>query len=172
MSYPTLPFALVNFLAGASKERASLRKGPRHVTVVAQFDKGVRTRRYEVETDDHWTAVLQGAIGLYSEGQIDTMALIYPTNGGDQVDLGVIVEKGKEPMVFQWNYGADFNLWLIDSGDNVEMLKNGVGVQEILGLMNREPNFSIRLPEPEVIPTALAATTVSPVNQDYLVQDR
>lgn len=168
MSYPTLPFALVNFLAGISKERATLRKGPRHVTVAAQHDKGIRSRRYEVETDDQWTAVLQGAISLYSEGAVDTMALIYPTDGNDQVDLGVVVEKGKEPMVFQWNYGADFNLWLIDEGPNVEQLKNGVGVQEVLGLMNRDTGPVLRLPEAQPIPAIVAA---SPVNKDY-VQDR
>lgn len=170
MSYPTLPFALVHFLAGASKERASLRKGPRHVTIAAQHGKGVRSRRYEVETDDNWISVLQGAVALYTEGPVDTMALIYPTTGNDQVDLGIIIEKGREPMVFQWNYGNDFNLWLIDEGPNVDQLKNGVGVQEVLALMNQDHGITtLRLPEAAPIPAVLAAPAriESPIGADY-----
>ena len=169
MTYPVLPFALVTFLAEISKERSQLRKGTRHVTVAAQHDKGVRSQRYEVDTDDQWTAVLQGAIGLYTSDQVDTMAFIYPTNGNDPVDIGVIVEKGKDPMVFQWTYAPTFTIHLIESGETVANVTNGVGVQEVLGLMNRGDAPSITLPQPAPVPSALAAPAV---NQAYIEQDR
>ena len=157
----------MNFLAGVSKERAGLRAGTRHVTVAAQLDKGIRSTRFEVDTDDQWTAVLQGALSLYNEGPIDTMTFIYPTTDGDKVDLGVIVEKNKAPMIFQWNYGKEFNLWLIDEGPAVEQLQNGVGVQEILGLMNREGTPTIRLPQQPPIPAVVAAPVAA--NADLVV---
>lgn len=168
MSYPTLPFALVTFLAEISSERSKLRKGTRHVTIAAHHDKGVRSQRYEVDTDEQWTAVLQGAIGLFSSDRVDTMSFIYPTNGDDPVDIGVLVEKGKEPMVFQWTYAPAFSIHLIEGGDVVAQVTNGVGVQEVLGLMNRQDAPKISLPTPAPIPSVLAAPVIG---SDY-VQDR
>lgn len=174
MSYPTLPFALVHYLAQISKERSKLRKGPRHVSIMAHHDKGVRSRRFEVVEDSHWTEVLQSAIAMYSEGEIDTMTFMYPTNGNEPVDIGVIVERGREPMVVEWTYSPEFKIVLLESGDVVtQVTTTGVGVQEVLGLMNREGNPSIRpgvAPTP-AIPAALAAPSASPINPDY-VQDR
>lgn len=169
MSYPTLPFALVTFLAEISAERSKLRKGTRHVTIAAQHDKGVRSQRYEVDTDDQWTAVLQGAIGLYSSDRVDTMAFIYPTNGEDPVDIGVLVEKGRDPMVFQWTYAPAFTIHLIDGGEIIGQVTNGVGVQEVLGLMNRSDTPSISLPQPPAVPAALAAPVIG---AGYGMQDR
>lgn len=172
MSYPTLPFALVHYLAQISKERAKLRKGPKHISIMAHHDKGVRSRRFEVEEDHHWTEVLQSAIAMYSEGPIDTMTFMYPTSEGDPIDIGVIVERGKEPMVVEWTYAPEFKIVLLEGGDVVtQVTTTGVGVQEVLGLMNREQTPTLR-PQPEpAIPSALAAPAPSPINQDYL-QDR
>lgn len=174
MSYPTLPFALVHYLAQISKERAKLRKGPTHITIMAHHDKGVRSRRFEVETEGHWTEVLQSAIAMYNEGPIDTMTFMYPTNGGDPVDIGVIVERGKDPMVVEWTYAPEFKIVLLESGDVVtQVINTGVGVQEVMGLMNRDPQIADIKPVPApAVPPALAAPSASPVNPDYIAQDR
>lgn len=137
MTYPTLPFALVSFLSDISNERSNLRKDARNITIAAHHNKSVRSSRYEVTNDSHFLEVLQGAFSLFSAGPVDTMTFLYPVDGGEPVDIGVIVERGKKPMVIEWTYAPIFKIRLIDAGPVIEQVTNGVGVKEIQALMDK-----------------------------------
>ena len=136
MTHPTLPFAIVTFLADISEQRANLRKGPTHISVIAQHDKSVKSSRFEVENDANFAEVLQSALSMYATNSVDTMMFTYPT--ADEVDIGVIIEAGKEPMVVEWTYAPKFGIRLIEGGAIVDQVTHGVGVQEVLALMNRD----------------------------------
>lgn len=180
MSYPSLPFALVTFLAEVSEERSKLRKGPRHITLAAQHDKGVRSQRYEIDTDDQLNNVTAGAVDLYTSGPVDTMALIYPTVGDRSEDIGVLLEMGKAPMVFSWTFAPAFTIRLIEDDSALESLRRNVGVENIINLMTRDQIARDQLRQrmqsggSSAIPAALAAPTPSAepaVSSDY-IQDR
>lgn len=137
MTYPTLPFAMVSFLSDVSKERSKLRKDARNITVAAHHGKGVRSSRFEVTNDNQLLEVLQGAFSLFSAGPVDTMTFLYPVDDGDPVDIGVIVERGKKPMIIEWTYDPVFKIRLIDQGPIIDQVINNVGVKEIQALMDR-----------------------------------
>lgn len=137
MSYPILPMAIVTFLAGISKQRAELPRTQRNITVLAHHDKTVNSIRLAVEDDSQWGQVVQGAVTLFNQGDVDTMAIIYPADGEDPVDFGVIMEGGRKPSFFQWGYDPVFDIRLAPT-NVIEQISQGVGVDTIQGLLDRD----------------------------------
>ena len=157
MSYPTLPFALVSHLAEISPERAKLRTDTRQITLFAHQDKGISSRRYEIDTDDQWAALLEGIVSLYASGTWDTMGVIYSTTGDDPVDIGVIVEHGKPDMVISWTYAPIFDVRLIESGPTYDQVVKGVGLDSIRSLLASAKPTQLK------IPAAGSGPSVSPI---------
>lgn len=136
MSYPILPMAIVTFLAGISEERATLRKGPRHVTVLAHHNETVRSVRFEIENDGHWSSMVERSVQLFNEGDVDTMTVIYPADGDDPVDFGIILEGLKEPSCFQWGYSPKFDVRLAPT-NVIESIRRGIGVETLQSLLDK-----------------------------------
>lgn len=135
MSYPILPMALVTFLAGASKERSELPTGPRNITVVAHHNERVWPMRFAVETDAHWGEVVESSVRLFSQQKVDTMTIIYPADD-NSVDFGIILEGGRKPSFFEWQYKPVFNVRL--APDNIiASISKGAGVETLQGLLDR-----------------------------------
>lgn len=137
MSYPSLPFALVHFLASVSAERLSLDNSASQITIVAQHDKSTRARRLEISDESHWQSVLTNAVAMVAEKPTDTLTILYPSSDGAPVDVGVLIEGGKPPMVFSWTFGPAFQMLLIEEGETRNMVLNGAGVQETQAILDR-----------------------------------
>lgn len=138
MAYPRIPLAYVPFLSGLSDQRAALREGPTHVTVIAHHDKGVRSLRFEIENDSQWNEMVAGAVGLFNQGPVDTMLVLFPT-GDKGIDAGYLVEGGKETMFLEWTYapGRPFALMLIEGEDSIGQLARAEGLQTLKTLLDR-----------------------------------
>jgi len=132
-----LPMALVTFLAGVSKERSELPKGPRNVTTIVHRGEGVRSARFAVEVDAHWNEVVEQTIRMFNEGPADTIVVIYPADGTDPVDFGIILEGGRKPFCFQWTYSPVFDIRLAHP-DVIAQISKGVGVETFQGLLDRD----------------------------------
>lgn len=137
MSYPVLPMALVTFLAGVSKERSELPKGPIHVTTVIQHGPSFRPSRFAVQNDMHWSEVLEVTIQNYNAGGVDTVTLIYPSSDDEPVDFGIILEGGRKPFCFQWTYAPVFDIRLASDGIRDQITK-GIGVATMQGLLDKD----------------------------------
>lgn len=137
MTYPVLPMALVTFLAGVSKERSELPKGPKHITTIIHRNQGVRAMRFAVENDAHWNEVVEKTIQSYNEADVDTVTFIYPTNGDEAIDYGIILQGGRKPFCFQWGYAPIFDIRLVHPDIEAQISK-GVGVETMQGLLDRD----------------------------------
>jgi len=138
LSYPTLPFALAYFLAQTTPERAALRKGPRHIGLFFQKDKSCRSLRFEVDRDEQFDSVDAEIARHLSENAVDTVTITYPVQGEEMVDVGIILERGKEPMAIEWRWGPRFGISLIENAETVEQIKNNVGVALATRLLNQK----------------------------------
>lgn len=137
MSFPVLPFPLVHFLAAISSERLGLDNGARNITIVATHDRSARSRRMEIREDAHWQEIVTTSLAMVAEDDTDTVSIIYPSSDNSPSDMGVLMEGGKEPMVFTWTYGPAFQMTLVDGGEARDMVLNGAGVQETQAILNR-----------------------------------
>lgn len=157
--------ALVTFLAAISKERSELPKGPRHVTSVVHHDTSVRASRFAVETDMHWSEVIERTIQEYNKGPVDTVTMIYPSDGDDPVDFGIILEGGRKPFCFQWTYAPVFDIRLTSESIQSQ-IGQGVGVSTLQGLLDKDarqrlPGVAI-LAQPDAVNRAFFAGTGDP----------
>ena len=132
MSYPTLPFPLVHFLAEITPQRASLVQGPRHITIVATKDLTASSERVEITTDAHFLAVDNSINRLMLKENVDTLTLLYSTPEDPKVDVGIILEKGKEPMAIEWTHSPHFILRLITAEETKTVLLGNAGVRTVL----------------------------------------
>ncbi|MBS7671446.1 hypothetical protein [Croceicoccus gelatinilyticus] len=127
MTYPTLPFALVSFLADISTERAQLSKAARHATVIVHHDKSVRSARVEITEDAHFSAISDNIGKLCAQGPFDTIALIYSTAGDDPLDVGILLGHDREPTIFEWTYAPAFGIKLQENDEARSALSNAEG---------------------------------------------
>lgn len=146
MSYPILPMAIVTYLAGISEERSQLPKGPRHVTVMAHHNETVRSIRFEVQEDAHWATVVEQSVRLFNEADVDTMTIIYPADGDDPVDFGIILEGLKAPSFFQWTYSPRFDIRLAPP-NVIASITRGVGVETLQGLLDKTARNAAKRPQ-------------------------
>jgi len=135
MSYPTLPFALVTYLASASADRASLRKGPIHVQVAAQKDVTVNATRFEIENDGGWAQFVETAVRLAAGEGVDTVSITYPDQGGASTDFGIILASGQEPLCFEWAYSPAFGI-LMAPENIAQQLRGNVGVEAVQAVLD------------------------------------
>lgn len=145
MTNPTLPFALVNFLARISEERAKLPIGPVHIGAYAQSQKSVESVRFQIESDADWNQVLKGALNLYNARPVNSMTFTYSDKEITTSDVGIILERNKPPMVFIWDFSPKFNMWLVEDEETINRIKNGEGAKEIQELMNRDVGYALRV---------------------------
>jgi hypothetical protein len=138
VAYPRVPLAYVPFLAAISSERAGLPAGPNHVTVVAHHDKSVSATRYAVENDGHWNEMIAGAVGLFNQGPVDTMLVMFPTSEKGK-DAGYLVEGGEPTMFLEWTYSPDepFALRIIENDEAISVLSKAVALDTLKSLLDR-----------------------------------
>lgn len=158
MTYPTIPLAYVTFLAEISEERsrlsaenAGLATKVTQVTVIAHHDKQVRSRRYAIQdnTPEHWTEMLMGAVGLFNEGEVDTMMVLFPTDS-QEVDVGYLLEGGKEPRFYEWTYAPKFSLRLTSPAIEKQLAETAAGFETLKGLLDKQLGSRPALSPPKV----------------------
>lgn len=137
MAYPTLPFALVFDLARVTPERATLGKNIRNVSIHVQHDRSVRSRRVTIQNDDQLPHIEAEVARLISEADFDTVTLVFSTTGEENSDIGVILEKGKEPVIFNWQWAPHFGITLIDNEEIKTEIDSWSGVRLAKDLIKR-----------------------------------
>lgn len=136
MSYPTVPFALVYFLARITPERASLATEKNHIGLYGHADKEVFSQRFEIDNEGQYPTVEAAVASMIADHKLDTLTLTFSTDGDAKEDLGVIIEKGKAPVIFSWEWNP-FGITLIDDADTVAKIDNWVGVTLARNLIER-----------------------------------
>lgn len=127
--YPTLPFALVFHLARITQERAGLGKNKRMVGIHAHHDKSIRSQRVEIERDEQLPIIEAQVAKMIGDGPLDTLTLTFSTEGDSVNDIGIILEKGKEPMLFSWIWSPFFGIELITDKETGKNMDDWSGVR-------------------------------------------
>ena len=137
MNYPTLPFALVFELARVTPERASLGDGIRQVGIHIQKDKGITSARVEIK-DDQELPLIEGQVArMMTEAEYDTVTLTFSMVEAGGRDVGVILEKGKEPMIFEWQWLPNFGMTLIENEELLNTINDWSGVRLARNLIDK-----------------------------------
>ena len=129
MNYPTLPFALVYYLAQITPERARLTANGRHVGIYVHKDREISSVRLEIQNDDQLPQIEAEVARLLSQKDCDTITLTFSTTDSEPSDLGVIIEKDKEPVIFNWTYSPQFGMTLVDNAETAEKIDTWSGVR-------------------------------------------
>lgn len=119
MSYPTLPFALVYHLANITPERATLGSGRRMVGIHAHHDRSIRSVRVEITSDSELPNIEAAVARIFAEGPVDTLTLTHTMTDDRREDIGIIIERGRDPMIFAWQWAPAFGITLIE-GENAD----------------------------------------------------
>jgi len=136
--YPTLPCALVFYLAQITPERASLSADGRHVGIYTHKDRGISAMRLAIMNDDQLSNIEAEVARMLSKEECDTITLTFSTTDDQSSDLGVIIEKGKEPMIFTWHWSPIFGMTLVDDEETMKVIDTWSGVKLARDLMNRK----------------------------------
>ena len=135
--YPTLPFALVYHLARITPEREERGLNRRIVGIHVHRDKNINSQRIEIERDEQ-LPIIEAEVGrMIAQGPLDTITLTFSTNGENPMDLGVILETGKPPMIFTWIWKPYFGIELVTDGSLDKDIDEWSGVKLAKGLMAR-----------------------------------
>lgn len=137
MTYPTLPFALVFQLARLTPERAQIGGGKRQVGIHVHHDRSVRSRRVEIERDDQLPAIEGEVARMITEGECHTVTLTFSTDGDEKSDIGVIIEKGRDPMLFSWEWSPQFGITLVEDAALLEKIDTWSGVKLAKDMIGR-----------------------------------
>ncbi|WP_298842931.1 hypothetical protein [uncultured Salinicola sp.] len=129
MNYPTLPFALVYYLAQVTPERAKLASGGRHVGIYVHKDRSVSAIRLEIMNDEQLPQIEAEVARMMSQNDYDTVALTFSTTDSEPSDIGVIIEKDKDPMIFNWQYSPQFGITLVDDKETADRIDTWSGVR-------------------------------------------
>lgn len=135
--YPTLPFALVFYLAQITPERATLSTDGRHVGIYAHKDRGISAMRLEITNDDQLSNIEAEVAKMFAKEEADTITLTFSTTDEGSSDLGVIIEKGKEPMIFTWHWSPIFGMTLVDDEETLKVIDTWSGVKLARDLMSQ-----------------------------------
>ena len=73
----------------------------------------------------------KGLVVMLKEN-VDTLTLLYSTPEDPKVDVGIILEKGKEPMAIEWTHSPHFILRLITAEETKTVLLGNAGVRTVL----------------------------------------
>ena len=138
MNYPTLPFALVYYLAQVTPERKTLSANGRHVGIYAHKDREISAMRLEITSDDQLPQIEAELAKMVAKDNWDTVTMTFSTTDSDPSDLGVIIEKGKEPMIFSWQWSPHFGITLIDSAETMSKIDTWSGVRLARDLVERQ----------------------------------
>lgn len=148
MDYPTIPFALVNFLAGICKERAAVPANVKCITIAIHSGVQVRSARLEITNDEQFAEISKVLSSLCAQGPFDTIAILYPTVGLASIDAGILMHGYQDgaslpDMIFEWTWAPEFQLHLVDDGLLYRELESAVGRSQAHDLLkihsNRQP---------------------------------
>lgn len=129
MNYPTLPFALVYYLAQVTPERANLSANGRHVGIYVHKDRSISSIRLDIQSDDQLPQIEAEVARMLSQNECDTITLTFSTTDDQSSDLGVIIQKGQEPMIFNWEWAPRFGITLIDDKETRDRIDTWSGVK-------------------------------------------